>query len=591
MTLLYVSMSIAWLLGVEPTEDINTSHCGPFCAEILLRINWLFASKGSKEKKDNALYLLYPILLIVRKTPEARQVYANITYGSIPTRLWLDLLRGNYHWVSVCIALRILTSMVETGNKESPFNRIWTYHKFFKSSVELTVQDQQLLAMFLDDLPSRRQMWNQGNSKKQPGRPDEENNSDDGRLSEGKGRELNLYFAEKDGYFETIQVLRDILVAMGMTRWSENPGSKTSTVFINAIIFGLQDTYAPSTRISALHAAWAYSDYIRRISDGSLGSQLFSALLNSLGSSVETVSRIDIDEPTSEFMAHLEQTIAYHLGLIHMLLMAFTALETQIPSPKEPLDRSVIIPGDSNESNGSMQPQQEQPRFTPMAGRTRHPRKKEEPIPTVYSLLDSPYLEVLPNIATYVKGSRMNLDGKLIMQLLEIIALINDRLLGDKFSTSNQKLAEKSTQMKTVWAFICHWTSNVDKGELFFQYPLGDMDENFVFYVSKVIDWTGGLEDMGEAVDALPMVDATALLLKQSIDRHQRGNHIESSSSELPLSKAKELYSSLRKLAASIERHRMESMELGLIRHSLKGSMSSSETSMISIPGWLLPKE
>ncbi|KIJ53129.1 hypothetical protein M422DRAFT_42918 [Sphaerobolus stellatus SS14] len=117
------------------------------------------------------------------------------------------------------------------------------------------------------------------------------------------------------------------------------------------------------------------------------------------------------------------------------------------------------------------------------------------------------------------------------------------------------------------------------------------MDENFVFYVSKVIDWTGDLEDMGEAVDALPMVDATALLLKQSIDRHRRGNHIESSSSELPLSKAKELYSSLRKLAASIERHRMENMELGLIRHSLKGSMSSSETSMISIPRWLLPKE
>ncbi|KIJ53128.1 hypothetical protein M422DRAFT_242243 [Sphaerobolus stellatus SS14] len=296
------------------------------------------------------------------------------------------------------------------------------------------------------------QILNQGNSKKQPGRSDEENNSDGGHLLEGKGRELDLYFAEKDGYFETIQVLRDILAAMGMTRWNENPGSKTSTVFINAIIFGLQDTYAPSTRISTLHAAWAYSDYIRHISDGSLGSQLFSALLNSLGSSVETVSRIDIDEPTPEFMAHLEQTNAYHLGLIHILLMAFTTLETQISSPKEPLDRSVVIPGDSNESNGSMQPQQEHPRFTLMAGRTtHHPRKKEEPIPTVYSLLDSPYLEVLPNIATYVKGSRMNLDGKLIMQLLEIITLINDRLLGDKLSMSDQKLAAKSMQMKTVW--------------------------------------------------------------------------------------------------------------------------------------------
>ncbi|KIJ53106.1 hypothetical protein M422DRAFT_242216 [Sphaerobolus stellatus SS14] len=323
-----IANSICGILGFQ-LQNVNHAqyiwvHRLPhaLCDEIILRINTLFISKNPIVNKSLISSLICPIsrlVWIVRDTelhyndPEKWQ-------RSVPTRLWLDLLREDCHRVAVFAALR------------HGFN-----HDLFKSTVNLEVADLLSIHQFLAQLQRSIPALNEDVGEKiEDSDSDHDDDSDVRYLVSSRGAHKTDYFTEEEKHFDETDVLRDALLALAMVKWPEN-GSEPSSACIKAILFGLRDD-DDFVRITALHVAWAYRHYIHFLSNLNLVNELLEALLRGL---VE-YSLPDVKDLHGEdhfkrpiFLQHLEQTVTYYTGLIRSLL-------TSSAAQCSPLDVAVL---------------------------------------------------------------------------------------------------------------------------------------------------------------------------------------------------------------------------------------------------------
>ncbi|KIJ53112.1 hypothetical protein M422DRAFT_242225 [Sphaerobolus stellatus SS14] len=314
------------------------------------------------------------------KSSEASDLYIKpeLWQSSIPTSLWLNLLREGHHRVSICAALSLLSDIISRFNRESPFNQIWTFLGFFKSTIFLHVEDQQRIYNLLTRIGSRAPDFAKTITKQNYANVEDDEDEDDsdsesdiehGYISRGK--EIKDCFKEQEKYINYPKALRDVFIALAMLKWPEDlDGSEPTIPFVKLILFGMQDEL-PYYRVSALYTAWAYRQKLRRISTLGLANQLLEVLLNGIGNAVETVTSLDEKEDLegTVVLTHLETTITYYLGLIQIV---FSSQSTKC------------------------------------------------------SLLEPIAMKSLSKIATYIKRSPMEFNLKLIVELLDVFAFLNE---------------------------------------------------------------------------------------------------------------------------------------------------------------------
>ncbi|KIJ53110.1 hypothetical protein M422DRAFT_242222 [Sphaerobolus stellatus SS14] len=300
--------SICGILGFQWQARDNPNYVlachlpHALCNEIILRINTLFISKNPNVNKTLISPLICPISQLVRIVRDAEWHYNDPEkwQRSVPTHLWLDLLREDCHRVAVFAALYMLRSFVGRWDNLSGLHRLWAYHDFFKSTVNLEVADLPSIHQFLTQLQRSIPALNEDVGKKiEDSNSDHDDDSDVRYQVSSRGAHQTDYFTEEEKHFDKTDVLRNALLALAM--------------FVG---------------ITALHASWAYRYYIPFLSDLNLVDKLLEALLSGL----VKYSLKDIEDLHSEdqfkkpiFLQYLEQTVTYYTGLIRLLLTSSAA--------------------------------------------------------------------------------------------------------------------------------------------------------------------------------------------------------------------------------------------------------------------------